>query len=598
MAFGKLIIRTESGDYQEYELTKPTTSIGRQAGNDIVLNTSAVSRYHAQFEAAGGLVYLVDLGTVNGTFVNDQQVEPNSRVALSDGDVIMLGDVLLLFRLPQARSRPAISLTPTAVPVESPHLPFRLVLDEPQQLVAPGARLQLALLIENLSSVETTYVVSVGGMEREWVKLSLREVTLGPGDQAEIMITIQPPRSTETRPGRYPLTVRVAMKDDPNRALEAVREIDVVGYSALAVVMQEGKQNGLYHLAVQNQGNMPAAIQLGGYNRERLLSYHFQPQRLQLAPGETRQVTLRVSPRGGRPFGQSRQIEFAVVARSLDRAGYHAPVAAHYTLTPSWPLWLATAGLPLVLGAGLVIVLLTVALFYFRVLPLPFFLSGASPTPTPTLEPTATPLPPTPTLVPTPAAQIIDFSVEPSIVQYRVVGKVVFKWQVENVVGLSLADQAGRLVELTADNLSTRRYEMAAEMLNVGQHTYTLTVNGADGVPQRRSVVFEVVPVYCQVSGMDVQLFSQPDRAAVPVTPLQLPDVIIAGRNEDASWLLVNYNDFQSLSMLGWVPVTQVTCPAGSPSFNQFVIVETGMISPAGQGGVISTAVPSSTPAP
>jgi pSer/pThr/pTyr-binding forkhead associated (FHA) protein len=598
MAFGKLIIRTESGDYQEYELTKPTTSVGRQAGNDIVLNTSAVSRYHAQFEAAGGLVYLVDLGTVNGTFVNDQQVEPNSRVALSDGDVIMLGDVLLLFRVPEVRGRPSISLTPTSVPVESPHLPFRLMLDEPQQLVAPGARLQLALLIENLGSGETTYAISVGGMEREWVKLGLREVTLGPGDQSEIMITIQPPRSTQTRPGRYPLTVRVAMKDDPNRALEAVREIDVVGYSALAMVVQEGRQNGLYHLAVQNQGNMPTGIQLGGYNRERLLSYHFQPQRLQLAPGETQQVTLRVRPRGGRPFGQSRQIEFAVVARSLNRAGYHAPVSAHYTLTPSWPLWLATAGLPLVLGAGLTIILLVVALFYFRILPLPSFWGGMPATPTPTLEPTSTPLPPTPTLVPTPAAEIVDFSVEPSNVWYRVVGRVVFKWQVENVVGLSLTDQSGRLVELTADNLSTRRYELASEILNVGQHTYTLTVNGADGVPQRRSVVFEVVPVYCRISGTDVQLFSQPDPAAVPATPAQLVDVIIAGRNADASWLLVNYNDFQSLSVSGWLPASQVACPPSSPSFDQFVVVETNVVSPAGSGGVISTAEPPLTPTP
>jgi len=598
MAFGKLIIRTESGDYQEYELTKPTTSVGRQAGNDVVLNTSAVSRYHAQFEAAGGLIYLVDLGTVNGTFVNDQQVEPNSRVALSDGDVIMLGDVLLVFRLPEIRGRPSISLMPTAAPVESPHLPFRLMLDEPQQLVAPGARLQLALLIENVGSDETTYVISTGGMEREWVKLSLREVRLGPGEQAEIMITIQPPRNPQTRPGRYPLTVRVAMKDDPNRALEAVREIDVVGYSALAMVVQGGRQNGLYHLAVQNQGNTPTAIQLGGYNRERLLSYHFQPSRLQLAPGETQQVTLRVRPRGGRPFGQSRQVEFAVVARSLDRAGYHAPVSVHYTLTPSWPLWLATAGLPLVVGAGLVIVLLTAALFYFRMLPLPSFVSSTPATPTPTWMPSPTSLPPVPTLIPTPAAQIVDFSVEPSNVLYRVAGKVVFKWQVENVVSLSLADETGRQVDLTADNLSTRRYELASEMLNVGQHTYTLTVNGPDGVPQRRSVVFEVEPVYCRVNDTQVQPLSQPSFEAVPVAPMLLPDVIVAGRDTDAVWLLVNYNDFQSLSVLGWVRADQVSCPAGSPSFNQFAVVQTGMIPPASGEETTSTAEPSLTSTP
>ena len=88
MAFGTIVVQTESGDFTEYELTKPTSSIGRQPGNDIVLQTSAVSRYHAQLEVAEGQVFLVDLGTVNGTFVNDSQIEPNSRVSLDDGDVI------------------------------------------------------------------------------------------------------------------------------------------------------------------------------------------------------------------------------------------------------------------------------------------------------------------------------------------------------------------------------------------------------------------------------------------------------------------------------------------------------------------------------
>jgi len=188
--------------------------------------------------------------------------------------------------------------------------------------------------------------------------------------------------------------------------------------------------------------------------------------------------------------------------------------------------------------------------------------------------------------------------VEPSNVPYRVVGKVVFKWQVENAVSLSLADETGQQVELTADNLSTRRYELASEMLNVGQHTYTLTVNGPDGVPQRRSVVFEVVPVYCRVNDIQVQPLSQPASEAVPVTPMLLPDVIVAGRDRDAAWLLVNYNDFQSLSVLGWVLAEQVSCPAGSPSFNQFAVVSTGMISPASGEETTGTAepLPTSTP--
>src|SRR5690242_14776417 len=104
MAFGKIAVIHPNGDSEEHELTKPTTSVGRQPGNDIVLPTSAVSRYHAQFDVSEGAVYLVDLGTVNGTFVNDRQVEANGRIQLGDGDVIVIGDMQMQFQAPEARS--------------------------------------------------------------------------------------------------------------------------------------------------------------------------------------------------------------------------------------------------------------------------------------------------------------------------------------------------------------------------------------------------------------------------------------------------------------------------------------------------------------
>src|SRR5690606_41640702 len=88
MAFGKVFIRTASGETDEYTLTKPSTIIGRQPGNDIVLNTSTASRYHARIDVANGGVFLVDLESAAGTFVNDVQVEPGGSVPLSQGDTI------------------------------------------------------------------------------------------------------------------------------------------------------------------------------------------------------------------------------------------------------------------------------------------------------------------------------------------------------------------------------------------------------------------------------------------------------------------------------------------------------------------------------
>lgn len=71
-----------------------SATIGRDHGNDIVLESSSVSRAHAVLmrDAAGML--LIELGSTNGTLVNGELVPPDEVVRLAEGDVIQLGQVL------------------------------------------------------------------------------------------------------------------------------------------------------------------------------------------------------------------------------------------------------------------------------------------------------------------------------------------------------------------------------------------------------------------------------------------------------------------------------------------------------------------------
>ena len=66
--------------------------IGRDPESDVVLNDPATSRRHAHIEFKDGKYVLTDLGSANGTLVNDQRVK--ERV-LSDGDVIKIGQNVL-----------------------------------------------------------------------------------------------------------------------------------------------------------------------------------------------------------------------------------------------------------------------------------------------------------------------------------------------------------------------------------------------------------------------------------------------------------------------------------------------------------------------
>jgi len=81
----------------KYPLIKPVVRIGRGAENDIRLTNDSISTRHAEIHRRrDGQIYLIDLGSSNGVYVNNSKLE---RAELNDGDVIELGEVRLRFSL-------------------------------------------------------------------------------------------------------------------------------------------------------------------------------------------------------------------------------------------------------------------------------------------------------------------------------------------------------------------------------------------------------------------------------------------------------------------------------------------------------------------
>ncbi len=588
MAFGKITVAAESGDIEEHDLTRPTTSVGRQPGNDIVLNSSAVSRYHAQFDVYGGQVFLVDLGTVNGTFINDQQVEPNSRNLLKDGDVVMLGDMRLIFNATKRRPGGTGLLVVNPKVHEDPNVALRLTLDDPNQPVAPGAFLQLALVIENLSGVERLFTIQTDGMDQEWLKINRREVRLENEEQTEVMISVRPPRMSTTRPGHYPLTIRVAFKDDPTQVVEALRDIDVLNFGGIAMAVREG-QNGLYSLAVQNQGNHPIEIQLSGYQPDKLLSYHFEPARLWIEPGDTAQVRLKA--RAARSAAQ-RVIPFAVVAHSRDDAAFQAPLIARLHLNngrstrTGRAVVIAGLGIPVLFLLGLLLVVAGLAgLWALGYINLPIAVPGLAPAgvvPPQVLTATSpgpTTTPP-PTAIPTPMVQIQAFTATPTQITFGTVDKIVFTWQIDgasNVKDYALKEaDGGELIPLPAPAWVTGRLEVTSATLvrNFGwdQHDFTLTVTGIDGIPRSSTVPIKISPVKCELqTGATITSSPTAPGTPTPIAPPPSKEVVIGGRTADSAW--IRLWGFAEHAPLGWVPVRAVVCPLTTP-LSQFVVVQ------------------------
>jgi hypothetical protein len=113
---------------EEWEIEGVPVGIGRLDDSDITLPHRSVSRNHARIVPSGNGYEVEDLGSTNGTWLNDKPL--TDRVALSDGDSLMVGDIPLVVELiqPQRQPHPEIYEVPqlpaaSAGPARAPQAP-------------------------------------------------------------------------------------------------------------------------------------------------------------------------------------------------------------------------------------------------------------------------------------------------------------------------------------------------------------------------------------------------------------------------------------------------------------------------------------------
>jgi diguanylate cyclase (GGDEF)-like protein len=80
---------------KRYVLEKSPVRIGRGADNQIVLEGDSVSRRHCHFDRRQGNWHIVDDGSTNGTFLNEEQVKGSAL--LNNGDRVKVGPTILKY---------------------------------------------------------------------------------------------------------------------------------------------------------------------------------------------------------------------------------------------------------------------------------------------------------------------------------------------------------------------------------------------------------------------------------------------------------------------------------------------------------------------
>ena len=99
-----LVIKNPDGTEQEQDFADELV-VGRAEGNDLILAEGGVSRKHARFFLEGTDVMVEDLGSANGTIVNDERIEGPTK--LEAGARVVLGDYEASVKV-GAKSRPKV----------------------------------------------------------------------------------------------------------------------------------------------------------------------------------------------------------------------------------------------------------------------------------------------------------------------------------------------------------------------------------------------------------------------------------------------------------------------------------------------------------
>ena len=119
------------GAGRQFEISQPTV-IGRDNTADLVIDDSQASRRHARIEPTGHGAVVEDMGSTNGTFINDNEL--HGRAEIGPHDELLIGVTVMQVRTPQrssasrarsapsppsrspSRARPSRTPSPASVP--------------------------------------------------------------------------------------------------------------------------------------------------------------------------------------------------------------------------------------------------------------------------------------------------------------------------------------------------------------------------------------------------------------------------------------------------------------------------------------------------
>jgi hypothetical protein len=207
--------------------------------------------------------------------------------------------------------------------------------------VDPGATTTAKMLVRNTGQVVDQYTIDVVGNCAPWTQIEPKVVNLLPGADVEVTITFAPERSPQVPAGVVPFGIRVISREDPPGSAVAEGSVDVAPFDDTQVDLvprqSKGRRRGKHQVAIDNNGNIPAVVEVTALDEEEALDFKFDHRSATIEPGAAAFIRMTAKPEKRFFKGADRQHPFIVTVAPVNTT----PIATRGTMTqrqllPAW----------------------------------------------------------------------------------------------------------------------------------------------------------------------------------------------------------------------------------------------------------------------
>jgi len=177
-------------------------------------------------------------------------------------------------------------------------MPAALSILTPVVNVQPGGEGVASITIRNTGQVVDQFAINLLGDASAWGRPDPGVISLFPGAEETVTLRFSPPRSSAIVAGTVPFGVRVTSQEDPEFSVVEEGSVLIGGFSAVEARIvprtSEGKRNAVHRIEVTNTGNAPVSAHLVASDPDELLVFDFEPDDVEVQPGATASVKLKV----------------------------------------------------------------------------------------------------------------------------------------------------------------------------------------------------------------------------------------------------------------------------------------------------------------